>query len=208
MFPKRGAIALALTAVGLAFLLSFKTPAQTPLTAAGARSLGSTGGGAASGTTDGQAGIANGNGAFAGGGSSGSGSGGSGGTGSGGSSGPGGAATAPSPAPSTGSGPGGSGSSGSGSKASGTYTGSVVSTRYGDVQVQVTLQGGKIVDVSALQLPNNDFRSFRISQAAAPLLKNEALQAQSANIDVLSGATYTSTGYAQSLQSALDQAGA
>jgi uncharacterized protein with FMN-binding domain len=211
MFPKRGAIALALTAIGLAFLLSFKTPAQTPLTAAGARGLGSTGGvggGASSGATEGQNGIANGNGSLPGVGSGAGGSASSGGTsrpGSGSSSsGPG----ASSPSPAGGSTSGGPSSGGSGATASGTFTGSAVSTRYGEVQVQVTLRGGRIVAITALQLPQNDFRSFRISQAAEPLLRNEALQAQSANIDILSGATYTSMGYAQSLQAALDQAGA
>ena len=90
----------------------------------------------------------------------------------------------------------------------GTVTGSVVQTRFGDVQVQVTISGGAITDVTALQLPSNDPHSSRISQAAEPLLRESALAAQSANIDLLSGATYTSNAYAQSLQSALDQAAA
>jgi uncharacterized protein with FMN-binding domain len=88
----------------------------------------------------------------------------------------------------------------------GTVTGDTVSTRFGDVQVQVTISGGVITDVSALQLPSNDSHSARISQAAEPILRQEALTAQSANIDLLSGATYTSDAYARSLQSALDQA--
>ena len=88
----------------------------------------------------------------------------------------------------------------------GTVTGDVVSTRFGDVQVQVTIAGGSITDVTALQLPSGDPRSSRISQAAEPLLRESALSAQSANIDLLSGATYTSSAYAESLQSALDQA--
>jgi uncharacterized protein with FMN-binding domain len=88
----------------------------------------------------------------------------------------------------------------------GTVTGSLVSTRFGDVQVQVTISGGTITDVSALALPSGDRHSSRISQVAGPILRGEALAAQDANIDLLSGATYTSTAYAQSLQSALDQA--
>jgi uncharacterized protein with FMN-binding domain len=87
----------------------------------------------------------------------------------------------------------------------GSATGSVVSTRYGDVQVEVTISGGAIVDVTALQLPGRDGRSRSIASQAEPILREEALTAQSANIDVLSGATYTSDAYAQSLQSALDQ---
>jgi uncharacterized protein with FMN-binding domain len=87
----------------------------------------------------------------------------------------------------------------------GRATGSVVSTRYGDVQVEVTISGGAIVDVTALQLPGRDGRSRSIASQAEPILREEALTAQSANIDVLSGATYTSDAYAQSLQSALDQ---
>ena len=87
-----------------------------------------------------------------------------------------------------------------------TVDGPVVGTEYGDVQVRVTLQGKKLVDVQALKLPNDRSRSVRISQQAGPLLRNEALQAQSANIDLLSGASYTSQGYARSLQGALDKA--
>lgn len=87
----------------------------------------------------------------------------------------------------------------------GTATGSVISTRFGDVQVEVTVSGGAIVDVTALQLPDRDGRSRSIASQAEPILREEALTAQSANIDLLSGATYTSDAYAQSLQSALDQ---
>jgi uncharacterized protein with FMN-binding domain len=88
-----------------------------------------------------------------------------------------------------------------------TIDGPVVTTDFGNVQVRVTLQGTKIVEVQALQLPSDRSRSVRISQYAGPLLRQEALQAQSANIDLVSGASYTSDGYAQSLQAALDQAG-
>jgi hypothetical protein len=81
-----------------------------------------------------------------------------------------------------------------------------VPNQYGDVQVQVTIQGGKIVDVAPLLLPVDRQRSAYISQVAGPMLRTEVLQAQSANIDIISGATYTSQSYAQSVQSALDQA--
>lgn len=94
---------------------------------------------------------------------------------------------------------------GTGTYRDGTATGTVISTRYGDVQVEVTISGGAIADVTALQLPNGDRRSQNIANAAEPVLREEALTAQSANIDLLSGATYTSEAYAQSLQSALDQ---
>jgi uncharacterized protein with FMN-binding domain len=83
-----------------------------------------------------------------------------------------------------------------------------VDTQYGPVQVRVTLQGGRIVDVAALQLPNDRSRSVEISNYAAPQLRDEVLRAQSAKIDVVSGATYTSQGYIQSLQAALDSANA
>lgn len=93
------------------------------------------------------------------------------------------------------------------STASGTFTGTTAQTRYGPVQVQITVAGGKITEVTALQLTNQDGRSVAISQQAAPVLRQEALQAQSAKIQAVSGATYTSDGYVTSLQSAIDQAG-
>ncbi len=88
-----------------------------------------------------------------------------------------------------------------------TVDGDTVSTQYGDVQVRIVVSGSRIVDVQALTLPSDRSRSVRISDYAGPELRQEALQAQSANIDTVSGATYTSDGYAQSLQSALDRAG-
>ena len=93
-----------------------------------------------------------------------------------------------------------------GKLADGTVAGPVVSTRYGPVQVQVTISGGKISDIAALQLPSDHPRSAAISDYVAPVLREEALQAQSAQIDLVSGATYTSIAYARSLQAALDQA--
>ena len=88
----------------------------------------------------------------------------------------------------------------------GTFTGSDFPNRYGDVQVRVVISGGRITDVQALQLPTDRAESAYISQQAGPWLRTEALQAQSANIDIISGATYTSQSYAQSLESALQQA--
>ena len=101
-----------------------------------------------------------------------------------------------------------SGTTGGGaSAADGTYTGQTVSTRFGDVQVQVSVASGSITDVSALKLTDDDGRSVQISNRAAPLLRNEVLSAQSANVSTIGGATYTSDAYLTSLQSALDQAG-
>jgi uncharacterized protein with FMN-binding domain len=77
---------------------------------------------------------------------------------------------------------------------------------YGTIQVRVTLNGGKITDVSTLQSPNDRGRSVEIAQEALPVLRQEVLRAQSAQIDVVSGASYDSQGYAQSVQSALDKA--
>jgi uncharacterized protein with FMN-binding domain len=90
---------------------------------------------------------------------------------------------------------------------SGTATGDAVSTQYGDAQVRVTIKNGKIVTIEALQLQGNDPRSVQISSSAAPILQQEALSAQTADIDAVSGATFTSASYAQSLQSALDKLG-
>jgi uncharacterized protein with FMN-binding domain len=74
------------------------------------------------------------------------------------------------------------------------------------MQVEIVVSNGKITDVKALQLTNQDPRSVQISGAAAPVLRQEALSAQSAKIDTVSGATYTSDGYLGSLQSAIDKA--
>jgi uncharacterized protein with FMN-binding domain len=82
----------------------------------------------------------------------------------------------------------------------------VVQTQFGPVQVQVTLANGKITNVTALQLPSDRQRSAYISSIVGPMLQSETLAAQSAQIDLISGATYTSDAYAQSLQAALDQA--
>jgi uncharacterized protein with FMN-binding domain len=86
-------------------------------------------------------------------------------------------------------------------------TGIAVDTQYGAAQVRVTVKGGKITDIEALQLQSNDPRSLQISSSAAPILKQEALAKQSADVDAVSGASFTSASYKQSLQSALDKLG-
>lgn len=93
------------------------------------------------------------------------------------------------------------------SAATRTLAGQAVQTQYGVVQVQVVVSGNKIKNVSFLQLTAYDPRSQEINSAAAPILLQQTLAAQSSQIDGVSGATYTSEGYVQSLQSALDQAG-
>ncbi len=100
-----------------------------------------------------------------------------------------------------------SGSSPSSTATNHTIAGDAVQTQYGVVQVQVVVAGTKISNVSFLQLTAYDGRSEQINSDAAPILLQETLSAQSANIDTVSGASYTSAGYIQSLQSALDKAG-
>jgi uncharacterized protein with FMN-binding domain len=88
-----------------------------------------------------------------------------------------------------------------------TVTGKVASTQYGPMQVQVILAGTKITKVTVLQRTNDGAESDQIDANAIPKLTSETLAAQSAHVDAVSGASYTSSGYIQSLQSALDQAG-
>ena len=97
-------------------------------------------------------------------------------------------------------------SSGGSKSSSSTVAGDVAQTRWGPVQVQLTVANGKLTDVSVLQYPNGNGRDVEINNQALPILIQETLDAQSANIDMVSGATVTSDGYLQSLQSALDQA--
>jgi uncharacterized protein with FMN-binding domain len=179
ILPKRGVIGGALTAVALALVLSFRAPDTTGLAAVGQSQQVTGPGTGQGGTTTGQSQQGS---------SSGSG------TGQGGTT--------------TGQSQQGSGSgSGTGQRStfSGQLIGSTVQTPYGPVQVQVTLQNGQITDVQALQTPGDQRRSQQISQYAAPQLRSEVLQAQSSQVHTISGATYTSEGYVQSLQSALDQ---
>jgi uncharacterized protein with FMN-binding domain len=87
-----------------------------------------------------------------------------------------------------------------------TVTGSTASTQWGPVQVQLTISGGRITKASVLQYPNGNSKDAEINSYALPILTQETVDAQSAGIDMVSGATVTSDGYLQSLQSALDQA--
>jgi uncharacterized protein with FMN-binding domain len=100
-----------------------------------------------------------------------------------------------------------SASSASGSSTgSKTYTGSTASTRWGDVQVAITVANGKITDVAVPVYPSGNGKDQEINAYALPILRQETLSAQNANVDTVSGATVTSDGYLQSLQSALDAA--
>ena len=183
MFPKRGAITLVATTLAVILLISFKTPDAVTL---GTVSTTGSSNGTKANPTLGSASISRPSSN---------------------------AAAIATPAPTTATRP----ATGASSPATATpaptaatgpatVTGKVVSTPYGQVEVQIIVDNGKITDVQALKLPTNG-NSGQISDYVKPILASEALQAQSANIDIVSGATYTSMGYARSLQSALDQAG-
>ena len=180
--PRRGAVALTLTTLALILLFSFKTPDTGTLTAGRnvalvAPVVTSAGGTAAPQADAGPTAAAT--------------------PRSGG-------AAAATPTPAASAAP--ASRSGGTALANGTVTGPVVQTQFGPVQVQVTIANGKITNVTALQLPSDRQRSAYISGIVGPMLQSEALTAQSAQIDLISGATYTSDAYAQSLQAALDQA--
>jgi uncharacterized protein with FMN-binding domain len=98
------------------------------------------------------------------------------------------------------------GSSGSTTSAAKTVTGSVAQTQWGPVQVRLAVKNGSITQVTILQYPHDNGRDVEIADYALPILIQETIKAQSADIDMVSGATYTSEGYVESLQSALDQA--
>jgi FMN-binding domain len=187
--PKRGAFALGLTALALALLLNFQTPTEVPPI---------TGVPGGTGTRGGTTGSIPGGPSASGSGSSGSGSTGSGSSGR--------ASPVPATPGPTAPGSGSSGGTTSGTSGTRTITGPTVDMRWGPVQVSVTLKGRQLVDITAIQMPVGG-RSGRISGYVEPILHSEALQAQSAQIDGVSGATYTSQAYAQSLQAALDSAG-
>ncbi len=89
--------------------------------------------------------------------------------------------------------------------ATGVFTGDVVNVRYGNVQVKITVENGKITDAQAVQAPSG--RNDRWTQMAVPILREQTLQAQSANINGASGASFTSYGWYTSLASALAKAG-
>jgi len=103
---------------------------------------------------------------------------------------------------------GSSGSSGTtATSGSSTVTGDVAQTRWGPVQVQLTVVNSKLTNVSVVEYPNDNPRDQEINAQALPILVQETMSAQGANIDMVTGATVTSDGYLKSLQSALDQAG-
>lgn len=88
----------------------------------------------------------------------------------------------------------------------GSYTGTSTDAFYGNIQVKAVIQNGKITDVQFLDYPQDRGTSIRINTQAMPALKSEAIQAQNAQVDIVSGATDSSQAFIQSLQSALDQA--
>ena len=90
--------------------------------------------------------------------------------------------------------------------ADGTYTGNVADAYYGNIQVQAVIQNGQITDVQFLQYPSDRSTSIRINGRAMPMLKSEAISAQSANVNIVSGATDSSQAFMQSLGSALTSA--
>ncbi|SDS33661.1 Uncharacterized protein, contains FMN-binding domain [Friedmanniella luteola] len=113
----------------------------------------------------------------------------------------------PVPTPTASPTPSPSSTASSAGQASGTYTGTVAQTRWGPVQVQITTAAGKVTAVDVVEYPTENPRDQEINARAVPELVRETIDAQSADIDMVSGATVTSEGYLQSLQSALDQAG-
>ena len=96
--------------------------------------------------------------------------------------------------------------SGATSYRDGVYKGTTEDAYYGNLQVEATISGGKITDVTFLQSPDTHSTSVYINDQAMPFLKQEAIQAQSSNVDIIGGATYTSEAFIQSLSKALSQA--
>ena len=94
----------------------------------------------------------------------------------------------------------------SGQYKNGSYTGSLEDAFYGPLQVKAVISGGKLTDVVFLQYPNDQQNSIRVNSMAIPMLKQEAISAQSANVDIVSGATQSSEAFRQSLGAALLQA--
>lgn len=103
-------------------------------------------------------------------------------------------------------GTGGTATTASATLKDGTFTGSAASTPYGPMQVRITVASGRITAVTVPEYPQGSRRDAEINAVAVPQLVDETLSAQSASVDMVSGATYTSQGYVASLQSALDQA--
>jgi uncharacterized protein with FMN-binding domain len=115
-------------------------------------------------------------------------------------------AAAPAPTGTSDTGSSSGDSTGSGTSSGKTYTGSVAQTRWGPVQVTITVSGGKITNVAVPTYPHGNQRDEEINAYALPVLTQETMSAQSSDIDTVSGATVTSDGYKESLQAALDAA--
>jgi hypothetical protein len=181
---RRVVLAIASTVAGLVVLLTFKSHTGTSALSAAApagtaRPGGTTGTSSGAGTTNGAGGSAP--------------SGAAGGT-SGGGSAPSGSSASPATAPGQGD-----------TAGARIITGNVANTIYGPVQIQAAVKAGKIIKVTILQQPSTTAHDLQIGAFAFPQLEAETLSAQSAKIDMVSGATYTSGGYIQSLQSAIDR---
>ena len=88
----------------------------------------------------------------------------------------------------------------------GRFDGDAIVTRFGVVQVRITVDDGRMTSAEALQVPNRDRHDYLINERAVPILNGEAVRSQSADVDLVSGATLTSHAYAESLQSAIDKA--
>lgn len=88
----------------------------------------------------------------------------------------------------------------------GTFTGPVTDAYYGLIQMQASIQGGRLTALKVLKYPNDRRTSVRINRQALPMLRDEAISAQSANVDIISGATLTSRAFIQSLGGALKKA--
>ncbi|WP_432923469.1 FMN-binding protein [Microbispora sp. CA-135349] len=188
---RRAISAVLATAVGLVLLLSFKPHEMTaPAQRAAAVAQGGAGGpdGSGEGRGGGFFGRGHDHGGFADGDEDGFGEGVPGSSGSG----------------SAWTGPGATAGAADGEK---TVTGDSADTRWGPVQVQIVISGGKLAGVKVPVAPANNRRDIEINNEALPILNEEALSARSAEIDTVSGATYTSNGYIRSLQSAIDKAG-
>jgi len=91
--------------------------------------------------------------------------------------------------------------------ANGTYTGPVTDAYYGTMQIQAVVSGGKLAGVRVLRYPNDRGTSIAINSQALPMLQNEVIAAQSANVDIISGATLSSDAFIRSLSGALSKAG-
>ncbi len=181
---RRVVLAIVGTVAGLVVLLTFKSHTGTPVVSAAAPA-GAAGPGGTAGASSG-AGTANGAGGA-------TPSGAARGTGGGGSA-PSGSSASPGTAPGQGD-----------ATSTRIITGNVANTIYGPVQIQAALKAGKIIKVTILQQPSTTAHDLQTGAFAFPQLEAETLSAQSAKIDMVSGATYTSGGYIQSLQSAIDR---